>query len=87
MPIYLLFVVGHMLSDLILNIKLNFNIFFERHQHFSEGDKISRFQRYFGNISLEKTPNLIEMEHNKAPRPHGFPATFYQTFWEVIKVI
>jgi hypothetical protein len=27
------------------------------------------------------------MEHNKAPRPHGFPATFYQTFWEVIKVI
>jgi hypothetical protein len=27
MPIYLLFVAGHMLSDLILNIKLNSNIF------------------------------------------------------------
>jgi hypothetical protein len=26
------------------------------------------------------------MEHNKVSRPNGFPAEFYQTFWEVIKV-
>jgi hypothetical protein len=28
---------------------------------------------------------VFQMEHNKAPGPHGFPAEFYQTFWEVIK--
>jgi hypothetical protein len=28
---------------------------------------------------------LFQMEHNKAPRPDGFPAEFYQVFWEVIK--
>jgi len=28
---------------------------------------------------------LFQVEHNKAPGPDGFPAEFYQVFWEVIK--
>jgi hypothetical protein len=28
---------------------------------------------------------IMQMEKNKAPGPDGFPAEFYQSFWEVIK--
>jgi hypothetical protein len=28
---------------------------------------------------------ISQMEHNKAPGPDGFPAEFYQHFWDVIK--
>ena len=28
---------------------------------------------------------IFDMEHNKTPGPDGFPAEFYQYFWEVIK--
>jgi hypothetical protein len=28
---------------------------------------------------------VFQMEHNKAPRPDGFPAEFYQNFWDVNK--
>jgi hypothetical protein len=28
---------------------------------------------------------VFDMEHNKAPDPDGFPAKFYQFFWEVVK--
>ena len=28
---------------------------------------------------------IFDMEHNKATGPDGFPAKFYQHFWEVIK--
>ena len=28
---------------------------------------------------------IKQMEHNKAPGPDGFPAEFYQKFWEIIK--
>ena len=28
---------------------------------------------------------IAQMEHNKAPGPDGFPAEFYQKFWDVIK--
>jgi hypothetical protein len=29
---------------------------------------------------------IFLMEHNKAPGPDGFPAEFYQTFWDTIRV-
>ena len=29
---------------------------------------------------------IFQMEHNKAPGPDGFPAEFYQCFWDIIKV-
>ena len=28
---------------------------------------------------------VFQMKHNKAPGPDGFPAEFYQNFWDVIK--
>jgi hypothetical protein len=28
---------------------------------------------------------IFQMKHNKAPGTDGFPAEFYQTFWETIK--
>ena len=28
---------------------------------------------------------IFDMEHNKAPGPDGFPAEFYQHFWDIIK--
>jgi hypothetical protein len=28
---------------------------------------------------------IFQMKHNKAPGPNGFPAEFYQIFWEIIK--
>jgi hypothetical protein len=29
---------------------------------------------------------ISQMEHNKAPGPHGFPAEFYEKSWEVISL-
>jgi hypothetical protein len=29
---------------------------------------------------------IMQMERNKAPGPDGFPAEFYQKFWDVIKM-
>jgi hypothetical protein len=29
---------------------------------------------------------ISEMEHNKAPKPDGFPTEFYKFFWDIIKI-
>jgi hypothetical protein len=29
---------------------------------------------------------VFQIEHNKAPGPDGFPAEFYQSFWDTIKM-
>jgi hypothetical protein len=37
-------------------------------------------------FSMEEIKSAVfQMEHNKAPRPDGFMAEFYQYFWELIK--
>jgi len=28
---------------------------------------------------------IFQIEHNKTPGPDGFPAEFYQAFWDLIK--
>jgi hypothetical protein len=33
----------------------------------------------------EVRKTIFQMEHNKALGPDGFPAEFYQTFWDTIK--
>jgi hypothetical protein len=37
-------------------------------------------------IEKEVYEAVMQMKKNKAPRPDGFPAEFYQSFWDVIKV-
>lgn len=37
----------------------------------------------FSEAEIKKV--VFQLEHNKAPGPDGFPAEFYQNFWEVIK--
>jgi hypothetical protein len=37
----------------------------------------------FSEAEIKKV--IFQLEHNKAPGPDGFPAEFYQNFWEVIK--
>jgi hypothetical protein len=37
------------------------------------------------NSEDEIRKTVFQMEHNKAPGPDGFPAEFYQYFWDVIK--
>jgi hypothetical protein len=34
---------------------------------------------------LEVMEAIMEMKKNKAPGPDGFPAEFYQVFWDTIK--
>jgi hypothetical protein len=38
-------------------------------------------------FSVEEIKKVIfEMKHNSAPGPDGFPAEFFQTFWDTIQL-
>jgi hypothetical protein len=37
------------------------------------------------NSKEEVRKAIFQIEHNKAPGPDGFPAEFYQIFWDTIK--
>jgi hypothetical protein len=41
---------------------------------------------YADFIEKEVFEAIMQMKENKAPGPDGFPAEFYQSFWEVIKI-
>jgi hypothetical protein len=45
--------------------------------------KINFFTAEYSEEEVRKA--IFQTEHNKAPGPDGFPAEFYQTFWETIK--
>jgi hypothetical protein len=45
--------------------------------------KIIFFTAEYSEKEVRKA--IFQMEHNKAPGPDGFPADFYQTFWETMK--
>jgi hypothetical protein len=48
----------------------------------SEEDRQSLIRPF----SLEEIKETIdELKHDKAARPNGFPAEFYQKFWDYIK--
>jgi hypothetical protein len=52
----------------------------------SEIDDIPQLSREENRIlTAEVQDAIMKMEKNKAPRPDGFPAEFYQRFWETIK--
>jgi hypothetical protein len=38
----------------------------------------------YSEVEIRKA--VFQMEHNKAPGPDGFPAEFYQSFWDIIKL-
>ena len=43
-------------------------------------------EKLIANFSYNEIREAIfQMEHNKAPGPDGFPAEFYQAFWDLIK--
>ena len=47
---------------------------------------VAEKQGLIASFSFEEVREAVfQMEHNKAPGPDGFPAEFYQVFWETIK--
>ena len=43
-------------------------------------------EKLIANFSYNEIREAIfQMEHNKTPGPDGFPAEFYQAFWDLIK--